>query len=70
MSTPVGERAVEDLRIEDQLLTLSGPMPIKWVGYSKYTKDEGRPWQASVMPIRVERAAIGDHRARHVGSGA
>jgi Hint domain len=64
VSTPVGERAVEDLRIEDQLLTLSGPMPIKWVGYSKYTKDEGRPWQASVMPIRVERAAIGD-RAPH-----
>ncbi len=63
VSTPVGERAVEDLQI-DQLLTLSGPMAIKWVGYSKYTKDDGRPWQASVMPIRVARAAIGD-RAPH-----
>jgi Hint domain len=60
VSTPVGERAVEDLQIGDQLLTLSGPMAIKWVGYSKYTKDDGRPWQASVMPIRVARAAIGD----------
>jgi hypothetical protein len=64
VSTPVGERAVEDLRIGHQLLTLSGPMAIKWVGYSKYKKDDGRPWQASVMPIRVERAAIGD-RAPH-----
>src|SRR6266478_9272051 len=62
--TPVGERAVEDLQIGDQLLTLSGPMAIKWVGYSKYTKDDGRPWQASVTPIRVARAAIGD-RAPH-----
>jgi Hint domain len=35
-------------------------MAIKWVGYSKYTKDDGRPWQASVMPIRVARAAIGN----------
>src|SRR5258706_1218945 len=64
VSTPVGERAVEDLQIGDQLLTLSGPMTIKWVGYSKYTKDDGQRWQASVMPIRVTRAAIGD-RAAH-----
>src|SRR6266566_2714438 len=64
VSTPVGERAVEDLQIGDQLLTLSGPMAIKWVGYSKYTKDDSRPWQASVMPIRVAPAAIGD-RAPH-----
>src|SRR5260221_32787 len=56
VSTPVGERAGEDLQIGDQLRTLAGPMAIKWVGYSKYTKDDGRPWQASVTPIRVARA--------------
>jgi hypothetical protein len=61
VSTPVGERAVEDLQIGDQLLTLSGPIAIKWVGYSKYTKGDGRPWQASVMPIRVARFAIDEH---------
>jgi hypothetical protein len=64
VSTPVGERAVEDLQIGDQLLTLSGPMAIKWVGYSKYTKDNGLPWQASVMPIRVARFAINEHSPR------
>src|SRR5262249_19101423 len=33
----------------------------KWVGYNKFTKEEGRAWQDSVMPIRVARFAIDDH---------
>jgi hypothetical protein len=60
ISTPSGERMVEDLRIGDEVLTLSGPKAIKWIGYSKYTKDSDHPWQARVMPIRVARAAIAD----------
>jgi hypothetical protein len=60
LSTPSGERAVEDLRIGDEVLTLSGPKAVKWIGYSKYAKDADRPWQARVMPIRVARAAIAD----------
>src|SRR5262249_30206249 len=51
--TPVGERTVEDLQIGDQLLTLSGPMAIKWIGYNKFTKEKGRAWPDSVMPIRT-----------------
>jgi hypothetical protein len=58
LSTPSGERAVEDLGIGDEVLTLSGPKAVKWIGYSKYTKDADRPWQARVMPIRVARSAI------------
>ena len=61
VSTPVGERAVEDLQIGDQLLTLSGPMAIKWIGYNKFAKEEGRAWPDSVMPIRVARFAIDEH---------
>jgi hypothetical protein len=42
--TPVGGRAVEDLQIGDQLLTLSGPIAIKSIGYNKFTKEKGRAW--------------------------
>lgn len=60
VSTPTGERPIEDLQIGDEVLTLAGPKAIKWIGYDKYTKDTDRPWQASVMPIRVVRSAIAD----------
>jgi hypothetical protein len=60
ISTPAGERLVEDLRIGDEVLTLSGPKAIKWIGYDKYTKDADRPWQAGVMPIRIARSAFAD----------
>jgi hypothetical protein len=60
VSTPAGERFVEDLRIGDEVLTLSGPKTIKWIGYDKYTKDADRPWQARVMPVRIARFAIND----------
>jgi hypothetical protein len=59
--TPTGERLVEDLQIGDEVNTLSGPKAIKWIGYKRYTSDHDRPWQASVMPVRVARGAIDDH---------
>jgi hypothetical protein len=64
LSTPSGECAVEDLRIGDEVLTLSGPKAAKWIGYSRYTKDADRPWQTGVMPIRVARSAIADGAPR------
>jgi hypothetical protein len=60
VATSAGERAVEDLQIGDEVVTLSGTKAIKWVGYNRYTKDADRPWQAAVMPIRVARSAIAD----------
>jgi hypothetical protein len=60
VSTPAGERPIEDLQIGDEVLTLSGPRAVKWIGFDKYTKDDGRPWQPGVMPIRVARSAIAD----------
>jgi Hint domain-containing protein len=60
VSMPAGERLVEDLKIGDEVVTLSGPKAIRWIGYTKYTKDADRPWLARVMPIRVARSAIAD----------
>ena len=61
ISTPSGNRPVQELQIGDEVHTLSGPKAIKWIGHNKFTKEEGRPWQHSVMPIRVARFAIDDH---------
>jgi hypothetical protein len=52
---------VQDLQIGDEVQTLAGRKTIKWIGYNKFTKEEGRAWQDSVMPIRVARFAIDDH---------
>src|SRR5262249_2902566 len=61
ISTPSGDRLVQDLRIEDDVQTLSSRKTIRWIGYNKFTKEEGRAWQDSAMPIRVARFAIDDH---------
>jgi hypothetical protein len=60
VSTPSGERPVEDLQIGDEILTLSGPRAVKWVGYNKYTKDADRSWQSHVIPIRIAPSAFAD----------
>jgi hypothetical protein len=60
ISTPSGDRPVQELQIGDEVQTLAGRKTIKWIGYNKFTKQEGRAWQDSVMPIRVARFAIDD----------
>jgi hypothetical protein len=61
ISTPSGDCLVQDLRIGDEVQTLAGRKAIKWIGYNKFTKEEGRVWQDSVIPIHVARFAIDDH---------
>jgi hypothetical protein len=60
ISTPSGDCLVQDLRIGDEVQTLAGRKTIKWIGYNKFAKEQGRPWHDSVMPIRVARFAIDD----------
>jgi hypothetical protein len=60
--TPSGDRLVQNLRIGDQVQTLAGRKTIKWIGYNKFTKEEGRAWHDRIMPIQVARFAIADHR--------
>jgi hypothetical protein len=64
VSTPLGDRLVQELQIGDEVHTLSGRKVIKWIGYRKFVKEEGRPWQDSVMPVRVSRFAIDDRTPR------
>src|SRR6266576_1608460 len=61
ISTPSGDRPVQELQIGDEVQTLTGRKAIKWIGYNKFTKEEGRAWQENVMPIHVARFAIDDH---------
>ncbi len=61
ISTPSGDRLVQELQIGDEVQTLTGRKTIKWIGYNKFTKEEGRAWQDSIMPIRLMRFAIDDH---------
>jgi hypothetical protein len=61
VSTPSGDRPVQELQIGDEVQTLAGRKTIKWIGYAKFTKEEGRAWQDIVMPVRVARFAIDDH---------
>jgi hypothetical protein len=64
ISTPSGDRPVQELQIGDEVQSLAGRKTIKWIGYNKFTKEEGRVWQDSVMPVRVARFAIDDHTPR------
>src|SRR5262245_43567166 len=47
ISTRSGDRLVQDLKIGDEVQTLSGPNNIKWIGYNKFIKEEGSAWQDS-----------------------
>jgi hypothetical protein len=61
ISTPSGDRPVQELQIGDEVQTLAGRKTIiKWIGYNKFTKEEGRAWQDSVIPVHVARFAIDD----------
>jgi hypothetical protein len=57
--TPEGEIAVEDLTIGALVETLNGPLPVKWIGRQRFTKDSAS-WHWSVAPINVARFALSD----------
>jgi len=63
IQTPDGEIPVEDLTIGTLVETLSGPLPVKWIGRRRFRKDSPS-WHWSVAPIRVARFAVTDQYPR------
>src|SRR5262249_39503885 len=63
IQTPDGEIPVEDLTIGALVETLSGPLPVKWIGRQTFRKDSPS-WHWSVAPVRVARFALCDQYPR------
>ena len=57
--TPQGERRVEDLRINDLVVTSSGEArPIQWVWARRFERQRGQKWAEQIAPIRVAQSAL------------
>jgi Hint domain-containing protein len=58
--TPDGESRVEDLRINDLVVTRSGETkPIQWVWGRRFERQCGQKWAEEIAPIRVAPSALG-----------
>jgi hypothetical protein len=58
--TPDGERKVEDLRINDRIVTSSGEAkPIQWMWGRRFERQRGQKWPEKIVPIRVAQSALG-----------
>jgi len=58
--TPSGERGVEDLRVNDLVVTSSGEAkPIQWVWKRRFERRSEQKWGEEIVPIRVARSALG-----------
>jgi hypothetical protein len=58
--TPQGERKVEDLRINDLVVTSSGQAKqIQWVWQRRFERQCGQKWAEEIAPIRVAASALG-----------
>ena len=58
--TPHGESKVEDLRINDLVVTSSGEAkPIQWVWGRRFERQRGQKWAEEIAPIRVAQSALG-----------
>ena len=57
--TPDGEVAIEDLRIGDPVITVSGGVaPVKWLGRMRLERGRSGAWERPQRPIKIARGAI------------
>ena len=62
--TPEWERRIEELKIGDLVVTLSGEIkPIKWIGRQRFEKSTEH-WPTDLEPVRIRRFAL-DERTPH-----
>jgi hypothetical protein len=58
--TPSGERRVEDLQVNDLVVTSSGEAkPIQWLWARRFERERGQKWPEEIAPIRVAPSALG-----------
>jgi hypothetical protein len=58
--TPSGERGVEDLRVNDLVVTSAGEAkPIQWVWRRRFERRSKQKWGEEIVPIRVAQSALG-----------
>ena len=58
--TPSGESRIEDLRVNDVVVTASGgASSIKWVWRRRFEREPGQNWDQRIVPIRVAQSALG-----------
>jgi len=58
--TTRGEQRIEDLRIGDLVITVTGRQrPIKWIGLRHYGRSPTKDWAGNIMPVRIARDAFG-----------
>ncbi|MEO1206259.1 MAG: Hint domain-containing protein [Pseudomonadota bacterium] len=59
--TRSGQVAVQDLKVGDQVMTVSGELkPIKWIGVTEQSFERGEMVPNTVRPIRIAKNAIAD----------
>jgi Hint domain len=57
--TPFGEKRIENLRINDLVVTSSGEAkPIQWVWARRFERERGQKWPEEIAPIRVAQSAL------------
>jgi O-antigen biosynthesis protein len=61
--TPHGERAIEDLQIGEQVLTLTGCAQIRWIGRRNYV-EAALAERPDARPIMIRAGALGDFQPR------
>jgi hypothetical protein len=58
--TPGGESRIEDLRVNDPVVTASGEArPIQWAWRRRFERQPGQEWAEEIVPVRVARSALG-----------
>ena len=58
--TPSGETRIQDLRVNDVVVTSSGgATSIQWVWRRRFERRSGQKWDQKIVPIRVARSALG-----------
>jgi hypothetical protein len=60
--TPSGEARIENLGVNDLVVTSSGgATSIQWVWRRRFEREPGQKWDQKIVPIRVARSALGQN---------